>query len=114
MEKTLENLGSLLSPAMADLMKRFVEKKNLNDRVQIRLQMKALLDFASADTEFPPNPITQKDPRAQMGDNSGMQIGTAGSFSPIINTQAPGGYMALASPVPIPAARPVDNSDILG
>lgn len=112
MENTLEKLGNLLPAAMADLMKEFEEKKNLNDRVQIRLRMKALLDFASANTEFPPNPITQKDPRAQ--DNLGMHVGTGGAFAPIINTQAPGGYTALASPVPIPAARPVDNSDILG
>lgn len=50
-----ETLGSL--PAlMAELMKEFIEKKDLTTRSQIRLRMKALLDLVHVDTTYPPNP----------------------------------------------------------
>lgn len=42
------------SPAMmAELTQQFVSKKGLSDRAKIRLQMKAVLDMISVDTEYP-------------------------------------------------------------
>lgn len=42
---------------MAALMKIFIQKKDVDSRVQIKMQMKALLDLASVDTTFPENAL---------------------------------------------------------
>lgn len=102
---------------MADLMKQFIEKKNFNDRIALRLKMKALLDFASADTEYEPNPILQKEKAdtpardAAMGPAFGVAL-------PRVDTpyvQAVAGIQPVAEPVPIAGAHDLmDNSGILG
>lgn len=47
---------------MGELMKEFIENKDLNHRVQVRCRMKALLDLAFVDTIWPTNPAMQKGP----------------------------------------------------
>lgn len=38
---------------MFELTQQFIAKKSLNDRAKLRLQMKAILDFISVNTEYP-------------------------------------------------------------
>jgi hypothetical protein len=52
LEEALERLPSL----MGALMREYIQKRNVNDRIQILQRVKALFDFASVDNEFPPNP----------------------------------------------------------
>lgn len=42
---------------MAALVRQFIEKKDVDTRVQVKMRMKAVLDFLSVDTTFPPNPL---------------------------------------------------------
>lgn len=109
-ENKIQAVGELLPAAMADLMRAFIEKKDLEARAQIRLQMKALLDFASADTVFPKNPLTPPPKGPEIGFGGGM--GVMG----VNNGQAP--QYGLATPlspaVPIPAPQVIDNAELLG
>ena len=41
---------------MAELMRGFIAARDLNSRARVRMQMKALLDLFSVDTEYPPVP----------------------------------------------------------
>lgn len=41
---------------MAELMREFIDHKELNARVKIRLRMKALLDLVAVDTQYPKSP----------------------------------------------------------
>lgn len=45
---------------MGSLMREFILKKDITSRIQIRLRMKALLDFAGVDTEYPSNPLKKE------------------------------------------------------
>lgn len=116
-KKAVDSLVELLPEAMADLMREFVAKRDLNSRVEARYRMKALLDFASADTEYPPSPM--KDPSGQAREaalNIGMGTGTG--FQQQNATVAPlfagGNPIVLPEAVPVPGARRIDNGDILG
>jgi hypothetical protein len=57
-----------MAPALAaELMREFIERKNLNERAQIRLKVKALQDFFSADTGYPPVPAISADQQYRRG-----------------------------------------------
>jgi len=57
----MADITGIAPEEMAHLTKQFIEKRNVNDRVAIRLRMKAVLDYLSTDTEFPANPLLRKD-----------------------------------------------------
>jgi hypothetical protein len=99
---------------MALLTKQFIEKKNVNDRVSIRLRMKAVLDYLSTDTEFPANPLIKKDESKSPARDAAMYAapnqqgqGYAGNA---VNTVWP----LAAGAEPIPGAQRMENADILG
>ncbi len=90
---------------MFALMRDFVEKKDVNSRVAIRLRMKALLDFVSVDTEFPPNPMLKMDAAPAPAREASI-YGAAAMEWPA----------QVARPVAIAGVDPqrIDNTDILG
>lgn len=113
----LEELTALLPGAMADLMREFIERKDLNSRTDVRLRMLGLLDFASADTTYPANPLTQKDDPG--GDARRLAMDQGPAVAPYLNGQQIGGVAyrpvaAVPAVAPIPGARRIDNSGILG
>ena len=124
-ESKLALLVETMPGAMAELVRDFTTKKELNARVEIRMRIKAVLDFLSADTVHPPNPMLSKGAKgpvqeavqaALAGGGMGETTGTAANFS--INSQ-PGvfgnSYLPIASAVPLGPAQPVmDNSEVLG
>jgi hypothetical protein len=61
----MTDLSKRVPDIMGELMKDFVERRDLNSRAQIRLRMKALLDLFSADTGYPPIPALS--PSSRMG-----------------------------------------------
>jgi hypothetical protein len=110
-----DDIIAIAPQTMANLTKSFIENKNVNDRVSLRLRMKAVLDYLSTDTEFPPNPLLKKDPAATPARDAAMgmmpQIGMGnGAFAqqnwPVVQ--------ALGPVEPIPAAQRMDNTEILG
>lgn len=123
MGEKLKAAVDAIPDVMAELTRDFVEKRDLNARVQVRLRMKALLDFLSADTEYPANPLTdaKKGPvgiavdqqmqfpvmAAGGGNNNASGFGTGTS----INVTGPS---LVPAAVPIPAVQAIDNADILG
>lgn len=94
---------------MAELTKDFITKKNVNDRVAIRLRMKAILDYLSTDTEFPPNPLIKKD-EAKTPARDGAYMAAPGQAG----LGYAGNVFALPAVEPIPGAPRVDNTEILG
>jgi len=60
-ESKLALLVETMPGAMAELVRDFTTKKELNARVEIRMRIKAVLDFLSADTVQPTNTILSKD-----------------------------------------------------
>lgn len=95
---------------MAHLTKQFIEKKNVNDRVSIRLRMKAVLDYLSTDTEFPANPLIKKDESKSPARDAAMyavpnQQGLGFGQNPVY---------AVSAAEPIPGAQRMENADILG
>lgn len=107
----MADITGIAPDEMAHLTKQFIEKKNVNDRVAIRLRMKAVLDYLSTDTEFPPNPLLKKDE----GKTPARDMAMAGV------PHMAGGVGMYANPVypvsaaeAIPGAPRVDNTEILG
>lgn len=102
--KELDAALGHLPALMAELTKEFIEKKDLNTRVQIRCRMRALLDLAFVDTIWPGNAM-KKDPspaRDMAMNDQGMGCAPA-------MTVAPSAYMPAVQPVP-GAGRAEDNS----
>src|SRR5574342_341711 len=61
-KRTVADQITELAPAyFSELMKQFIEKKELTDRQKIRRRVRALLDLFSADTKWP----TDKGPRQE-------------------------------------------------
>ena len=85
-------LVAMLPEAMGDLMREFLRRKDLVSRVQLKFRMKALLDFASADTEYPPNPLISKETAPSPARYAAFQMGSADSSQ----AQAPGGGIGTA------------------
>lgn len=56
-EKAVQDAIDAAPEVMAALVRQFIEKKDVDCRVQVKMRMKALLDFLSVDTTFPPNPL---------------------------------------------------------
>ncbi len=119
MGEKLKAAVDAIPDVMAELTREFVEKKELTSRVQVRMRMKALLDFLSADTEYPPNPLVDGK-KAPMQDNfvqaqpsvfTGSQGGLGFGTGTTLNMANP---VAIPMAVPIPSALPIDNADILG
>lgn len=94
---------------MANLTRQFIEKKNVNDRVAIRLRMKAILDYLSTDTEYPTNPLLKKEEGRSPARDAAMMA---------VPAQAGMAYAPAVWPVaaaePIAGAPRVDNTEILG
>lgn len=100
---------------MAALMKDFILNKDITSRIQVRLRMKALLDFAGVDTEYPPNPLIKKEAEnvAQPARDAAMQDGRAAG----LQYAAPGQVMANgATECAMPETPPrvgIDNAEIV-
>lgn len=108
----LERLPAL----MGELMKTFIEKKDLTTRSQIRLRMKALLDFAHVDTTYPPNPAMKSsavpNPARDMMMNDQCQSPVVPAIGGVFMNG--GGIGAGYAVQPVPGAeRADDNSTIL-
>jgi hypothetical protein len=106
---------SNMPEVMASLMKEFILNKDITSRIQIRLRMKALLDFAGVDTEYPPNPLIKKEAEngAQPAREAAMQDGRAAG----LQYSAPGQVTAFgptegAMP-PTPPRVGIDNAEII-
>jgi len=119
-DSKLRLLIETMPAAMAELVKDFTDKRELNARVEIRMRIKAVLDFLSADTVHPPNPLLTKAGKgpvqdAVMGSTAMEPTGTGANIG---FTQSPvfgSAYAPLATPVPLGAVQPVmDNSEVLG
>lgn len=105
----MADITGIAPEEMADLTKQFIGKKNVNDRVAIRLRMKAILDYLSTDTEFPANPMLKKDPGpAPARDQAMMAVPALGN----VNYGPP--VYPVATAEAIPGAPRVDNTEILG
>lgn len=105
---------------MAELMRAFIDSKDLNTRVKIRLRMKALLDLVAVDTVYPKVPARDLD----HGDRPLMGAGYVGRARPMFAEQMPPiqGEMDRrvddgmgGGVLPVPGADPVpQNDEILG
>lgn len=108
----MADITGIAPEEMADLTRQFIGKKNVNDRVSIRLRMKAILDYLSTDTEFPANPLIKKDEgKTPARDGAMMAVphlggGGLGYIQPTV--------YPVAAAEPIPGAPRVDNTEILG
>jgi hypothetical protein len=103
----MADITGIAPEEMADLTRQFIGKKTVNDRVAIRLRMKAILDYLSTDTEFPANPLLKKDPGPTPARDAAM-MGV-----PMQQAAFQTVYPVAASE-PIPGAARVDNTEILG
>lgn len=106
----MADITGIAPDEMANLTKQFIEKRNVNDRVAIRLRMKAVLDYLSTDTEFPANPLLKKDTGPTPAREAAMMA---------VPVQAGLGFNGMnvyptAATEPIPGAPRVDNTEILG
>jgi hypothetical protein len=101
---------------MQQLMADFSKSKDFNSRAKIKQKMKALLDFAAADTEYPAGLQPQKPKQGGWELGGPNQIGFP---LPMAQPQGAmmGDYLAPADAgnfLPIPGAMPErDNEDIL-
>lgn len=108
----MPDITGIAPEEMADLTKQFIQKKNVNDRVSIRLRMKAILDYLSTDTEFPPNPLLKKEAPGAVRDGALMGAGGHGiAYAP--NQQQAQVWPVTAAEA-IPGAQRMDNAEILG
>lgn len=99
----MDGITEIAPEVMHDLTQEFIEKKDVNDRVSIRLRMKALLDFLSTDTEFPPNPL-KEEPKPGLARQAAIALdGTGIQFT---------AQNAEGQPAGVP--RRLENGDILG
>lgn len=94
---------------MAALMKQYIEKKDVTSRTDVRLRMKALLDFAGVDTEYPPNPLLKKE--ASQGPQLARDAVIADAQGLIQGMPYHGQSAEVPGPAPLPR-RGIDNSDI--
>jgi hypothetical protein len=108
----MADITGIAPEEMAHLTKQFIEKKNVNDRVSIRLRMKAVLDYLSTDTEFPANPLINKEGSKSPARDAAMFAVPNQQGVPFGGN---GGAVYAAGPVePIPGAQRMENADILG
>jgi len=111
--KELQATFAQLPALMAELTREFIENRDLNARVQIRMRMRALLDLAFVDTIWPTNAMKKPPPggarEAAMADGAaeGVQIGNVFNQNP----QAPGIY-APATVQAVPGAERADDNTI--
>lgn len=106
-----DEIIAIAPQTMANLTKSFIENKDVNERVSLRLRMKAVLDYLSTDTVFPPNPLLKKEPGATPARDAAMNVGPQIAYTPGGNF---GGIHAVPAVEPIPAAQRLDNTEILG
>lgn len=82
---------------MAELMRGFIAARDLNSRARVRMQMKALLDLFSVDTEYPPVPPLNEEQMVQRALQGGLQ---PGQFVPRVGQPLPAiGQPGLAEAV---------------
>lgn len=106
---------------MQELMVEFIEKKDLNVRIQIKQRMKALLDLMSTDTVYPDikDMSKKKDDRPRGAPYAAGNIGEPISMQVGASNDGPRRRGAevddhVASPVPIPGAEvAMDNEDLV-
>lgn len=98
---------------MAALMRKFIEKKDVDTRVQVKMQMKALLDFASVDTTFPQNPL----PDSRVKPAQDLAVGAAPMIAPVVGGGVYGGngmpVHGMNDQAAAPAAPRINNGDIV-
>ena len=99
----MDGITQIAPEVMRDLTKDFITKRDVNDRVSIRLRMKALLDFLSTDTEFPPNPL-KEEPKPGSARQAAIAVDVGG-----VQFTGP-----AAEGQPAGARRRLENGDILG
>lgn len=97
---------------MAELMRQFIDKKDLNSRTALRLRMKALLDLVAVDTQYPPVAALStgigRRPERRLFEEQVMAQGPLYQDNPMMDAPPP----AIA---PIPGAvQAPNNEDILG
>jgi hypothetical protein len=104
---------------MAELMRAFIQTKDLNARVKIRLRMKALLDIVAVDTVYPKVPARDMDhgggfmgggrPRLAVGHGYAEPAPMQAEMDRRVDGGMGGGVL------PVPGADPVpQNDDVLG
>ena len=107
--RELDAMLGQLPALMAELTREFIENKDLNSRVQIRMRMRAILELAFVDTIWPTNAL-KKPPaggarEAAMGDP--MAGGADGNVGMTVNQQQP----ALFGPAPVQAVPGAERAD---
>ena len=92
--KELDAALAQLPALMAELTREFIENRDLNARVQIRMRMRAILELAFVDTIWPTNALKKPAPgsarEAAMGDpvaGDGMTVGN--NVQPAVFATAP-------------------------
>jgi hypothetical protein len=108
-EKALESAPDV----MAALMKEFVEKKDVDARALIRVRMKALLDFVSVDTVFPPNPAVDKTIPVGPARDAALRDPYAVQYQGGVFGGGAPAQMNQQHPAPAAVPRRADNGDIL-
>ena len=83
----MTDLSKRVPDIMGELMKDFVERRDLNSRAQIRLRMKALLDLFSADTGYPPIPALS--PSSRQGRGAFAAAGNQGDYMQVAPQMMP-------------------------
>jgi len=107
---------------MKELTQQFIDRKDLNSRVRLRLRFKAVLDLISVDTEYPPvpalNPMQERGP--QIGDaiyaGGAPVLGMGGRpLRRAIQDRVMADGPAAPAVAPIPGAeQAMDNDLVLG
>lgn len=99
----MDGITEIAPDVMRELTREFILNKDVNDRVSIRLRMKAILDFLSTDTNFPPNPL-KEEPKPGSARQAAIAINGDGGIP----------FVAQTPDVQTTAPRRLDNGDILG
>ena len=86
---------------MAELMRSFIEARDLNSRARVRMQMKAMLDLFSTDTDYPPVPALNEEQRMAREGIGAMlpRRGPAyGAYAPVQGLPLPQGVREVVVP----------------
>jgi hypothetical protein len=108
--KELDATFAQLPALMAELTREFIENRDLNARVQIRMRMRAILDLAFVDTIWPTNSV--KKPAAGSAREAAMADPVVGDgMAAQMNQQNPAIY-APATVQAVPGAERADDNTI--
>lgn len=107
-----KELGATLAqlPAlMAELTREFIENRDLNARVQIRMRMRAILELAFVDTIWPTNALKKPPPGGAREAAMNDPIAGDGMTAANVNQQA---VFATAPVQAVPGAERADDNTI--